>query len=123
VARIAYTLSIKPSYYNLVGFIHHKAVGGETVANKDVSKDVLNVVQKKTGKSVSEKDIQKIASGVKPSTIQSETQLRQLIKQVAGLVNATVSEDTMNEIIRAVKSSKLDPGNMQQLMSMMLGKK
>jgi uncharacterized protein YpuA (DUF1002 family) len=98
-------------------------VGGGTVENKDVSKDVLNVVKKKTGKSVSEKDIQKIASGVKPSTMQSEAQLRQLIKQVAGLVNATVSEDTMNEIIRAVKSSKLDPGNMQQLMNMMLGKK
>jgi uncharacterized protein YpuA (DUF1002 family) len=93
------------------------------VANKDVSKDVLNVVKKKTGKTVSEKDIQKLASGVKPSTVQSEAQLRQLIKQVSGLVNAQVSEETINEIIQAVKSSKLDVGNMQQLMSMMMGKK
>jgi uncharacterized protein YpuA (DUF1002 family) len=93
------------------------------VADKDVSKEVLNVVKKKTGKSVSEKDIQKLASGVKPSTIQSEAQLRQLIKQVSGLVNAQVSEETINEIIQAVKSSKLDVGNMQQLMSMMMGKK
>jgi uncharacterized protein YpuA (DUF1002 family) len=98
-------------------------VGGEKVANKDVSKDVLNVVKKKTGKSVSEKDIQKIASGVKPSTLQNETQLRQLIKQVSGLVNVKVSEDTVNEIIKAVKSSKLDPDNLNQLMSMMMGKK
>ncbi|SEB64707.1 stage VI sporulation protein F [Paenibacillus sp. GP183] len=93
------------------------------MANKDVSKDVLNVVKKKTGKSVSEKDIQKIASGVKPSTLQNETQLRQLIKQVSGLVNVKVSEDTVNEIIKAVKSSKLDPDNLNQLMSMMMGKK
>lgn len=93
------------------------------MANKDVSKDVLNVVKKKTGKTVSEKDIQKLASGVKPSTVQSEAQLRQLIKQVSGLVNAQVSEETINEIIQAVKSSKLDVGNMQQLMSMMMGKK
>lgn len=93
------------------------------MANKDVSKDVLNVVKKKTGKTVSEKDIQKLASGVKPSTVQSEAQLRQLIKQVSGLVNAQVSEETINEIIQAVKSSKLDVGNMQQLMGMMMGKK
>ncbi|BFT71418.1 hypothetical protein PAENIP36_28600 [Paenibacillus sp. P36] len=93
------------------------------MANKDMSKDVLNVVKKKTGKSVSPKDIERIASGVKPSTLQSETQLRQLIKQVSGLVNVKVSEETINDIIQAVKSSKLDSNNMQQLMNMMMGKK
>lgn len=93
------------------------------MTDKDMSKDVLNVVKKKTGKSVTSKDIQKIASGVKPSTLQSEAQLRQLIKQVSGLVNVKVSEETVNEIIQAVKSSKLDTNNMQQLMQMMLGKK
>ncbi|UJF36201.1 stage VI sporulation protein F [Paenibacillus hexagrammi] len=93
------------------------------MANKDLSKDILNVVKKKTGKSVTSKDIQKIASGVKPSTMQSEAQLRQLIKQVSGLVNVKVSDEMMNEIIQAVKSSKLDTNNMQQLMNMMLGKK
>lgn len=93
------------------------------MANKDVSKDVLNVVKKKTGKSVSEKDIQKLASGVKPSTMQSEAQLRQLIKQVSSLVNAKVSEETINEIVQAVKGSKLDASNMQQLMAMMTKKK
>ncbi|MGG1515157.1 stage VI sporulation protein F [Paenibacillus oryzisoli] len=92
------------------------------MANKDLSKDVLNVVKKKTGKSVTSKDIEKLASGVKPSTMQSETQLRQLIKQVSGLVNVKVSEETVNDIVQAVKSSKLDTNNMQQLMNMMLGK-
>jgi uncharacterized protein YpuA (DUF1002 family) len=93
------------------------------LANKDMSKDVLGIVKKKTGKSVTSKDIEKIASGVKPSTLQSETQLRALIKQVSGLVNVKVSEETINDIVQAVKSSKLDTNNMQQLMSMMMGKK
>lgn len=93
------------------------------MANKDMSKDVLSVVKKKTGKSVTSKDIEKIASGVKPSTMQSEAQLRALIKQVSGLVNVKVSEETINDIVQAVKSSKLDTNNMQQLMSMMMGKK
>jgi hypothetical protein len=93
------------------------------MGNKIVSKDVLNVVKKKTGKSVSEKDGQKLASAVKPSTLQSEASIRQLIKQVSGLVDIQVSESTVNEIIQAVKSSKMNPDNIEQLMKMMTGKK
>jgi hypothetical protein len=93
------------------------------MSNMDVSKDVLNVVKKKTGKNVSEKDIQKLASSVKPSTLQSEASLRQLINQVSGLVNIQVSEKTINEIITAVKNSKMNPNNIEQLVKMMTGKK
>jgi hypothetical protein len=93
------------------------------MSNKDVSKDVLNVVKKKTGKSVSEKDIQKLASTVKPSTLQSEASLRQLIKQVSGLVNTQVSESTIKEIISAVNDSKMNPNNIEQLVKMMTKKK
>jgi hypothetical protein len=93
------------------------------MSNKDVSKDVLGIVKKKTGKSVTEKDIQKLAVTVKPSTMQSEAALRQLIKQVSGLVNTEVSESTVNEIINAVKNSKINPANVEQLMKMMSGKK
>jgi uncharacterized protein YpuA (DUF1002 family) len=93
------------------------------MSNMDVSKDVLNVVKKKTGKNVSEKDIQKLASSVKPSTLQSEASLRQLINQVSGLVNIQVSEKTINEIINAVKSTKMNPDNIEQLVKMMSGKK
>jgi uncharacterized protein YpuA (DUF1002 family) len=92
------------------------------MANKDVSKNVLNVVKNKTGKNVSEKDIQKLANGVKPETIQSEAALRQLIKQVSGLVNVNVSEATVNEIINAVKTSKMNPSSIEQLMKVMIGK-
>ncbi|WP_072327808.1 MULTISPECIES: stage VI sporulation protein F [unclassified Paenibacillus] len=87
-----------------------------------MSKDVLSVVKKKTGKNVSEKDIYKLASGVKPSTMQSDAQLRQLIKQVSGLVNVPVSEQTMNELISAIKGSKMSTTNMEQLMKMIMKK-
>ncbi|CAM3571461.1 stage VI sporulation protein F [Marinicrinis lubricantis] len=93
------------------------------MVDKNLPKDVLNTVNKKTGKNVSPSDIHKIASGVKPSTIQSEKQLRQLINQVSNLVNIPVSEATVNEIVKAVKKSGANPNNMEQLMKMMMGKK
>jgi uncharacterized protein YpuA (DUF1002 family) len=97
-------------------------MGGLQMSNKDVSKNVLNAVKNKTGKNVSEKDIQKLASGVKPETMQSEAALRQLIKQVSGLVNVNVTEATVNEIIHAVKASKMNVSNIEQLMKIMTGK-
>ncbi|WP_019534075.1 stage VI sporulation protein F [Paenibacillus ginsengihumi] len=93
------------------------------MAGKNTPKDVLNIVKKKTGKSVSEKDIYKLASGVKPSTMQSEAQLRQLIKQVSSLVNIPVSEATIKELIHAIKSSKVDQNSMEQLVKMISSKK
>ncbi|MCP3772467.1 stage VI sporulation protein F [Paenibacillus sp. MZ04-78.2] len=92
------------------------------MADNNMPKDVLNVVKKKTGKSVSEKDIYKLANGVKPSTLQSDTQLRQLIKQVAGLVNVPVSDQTTKELIQAIKSSKVSTDNLEQLMKMIMKK-
>jgi len=92
------------------------------MTSKDFSKNVLNTVKKKTGKSVSEKDIQNLASGVKSSTIKNEAQLRQLINQVAALVNVKVSEETIQDIIHAVKSSNLDSSNISDLMSALLKK-
>lgn len=91
--------------------------------NKPISKEALNLIKKRTGKSVSEKDIKKIANHVKPSTTQSESQLRDLIKQVSSLVNIKVSEQTTNDMIRAIKSSKIDAQNIQHLMHMMTSKK
>ncbi|WP_409346592.1 stage VI sporulation protein F [Paenibacillus sp. MBLB4367] len=88
------------------------------MSGKDISKNILNTVKSKTGKSVSEKDINKLASTVKPSTMQNEAQLRQLIKQVSGLVNINVPESTVNDIVNAVKNSQLNPNNLEQLMKM-----
>ncbi|GIP37485.1 hypothetical protein J31TS4_07650 [Paenibacillus sp. J31TS4] len=92
------------------------------MSGKQMPKDVLNLVKSKTGKNVTEKDINKLAGTVKPSTLQSEEQLRQLIRQVSALVNIKVEESTVNEIIRAVKSSQINAGNLEQLMKMMTKK-
>ncbi len=90
---------------------------------KNLSKDVLDAVKKKTGHSVSEKEVQRLAGGVNPKTVQSEAQLRQLIKQVSKMANVPVSAQTMNEIVHAVKGSGMKAGNLEQIMKMMLGKK
>ncbi|CAM2802862.1 stage VI sporulation protein F [Paenibacillus sediminis] len=86
------------------------------------SKDALNAINKKTGKNISQNQIKKIASNVKPSTMQSETQLRQLIKQVSEMAKVPVSEETIKDIINAVKKSGMDPSSMESLMKMMLKK-
>lgn len=93
------------------------------MGSKDLSKDVLNVIKKKTGKNISSKDIQKVAGGVGPSTVKNEQQLRQLIKQVSKMANVPVSEATTKELVSAVKKSGINPGNMEQMIKMMLNKK
>jgi len=88
---------------------------------KNVSKDILNKVKQKTGKSISENQIKKLASNVKPSTMQSESQLRELIKQVSAMAKIPVSEATINDIIRTVKSSG-GMSNMESVMKMLMKK-
>ncbi|WP_166239330.1 stage VI sporulation protein F [Paenibacillus turpanensis] len=89
--------------------------------SKNISKDVLNVVKKKTGKAVTERDIKKLAGAVKPSTMQSEAELRKLIKQVSSMVGVPVPESTANEIVSAIKKSG-GTGNLEQVMKMMMKK-
>jgi len=90
--------------------------------SKNFPKDVLNVVNKKSGKRISENQVKKLASTVKPSTMQSETQLRQLIKQVSAMANVPVSEETIQDIVSAVKKSGMNPQNMESLMKLMMKK-
>ncbi|NHN33683.1 stage VI sporulation protein F [Paenibacillus agricola] len=88
--------------------------------NNHLSKDVLNVIKKKTGKTVTQKDIQKLASGVNQKTAHSDAKLRQLIKQVSDMVNVPVAESTANGIIRLVKSGELH--NLEQIMKNLIKK-
>ncbi|RUS48160.1 stage VI sporulation protein F [Cohnella sp. AR92] len=90
--------------------------------DKKVSKDILGAVNKKTGKNITENSIKKIAGGVTPSTLQSETQIRQLIKQVSTMAGVPVSEDTVKEIVGAVKKSGMNMDSLEGLMKMMLKK-
>lgn len=87
-----------------------------------VSKDALNAINKKTGKNISEGAVKKLASQVKPSTMQSEAELRKLIKQVSAMAKLPVTDSTVNEIVTAVKKSGMNPNNMEALMKMMMKK-
>lgn len=92
------------------------------MSKKNISKEVLQTVKQKTGKNISPQQIQKLASGVKPSTIKSEKQLKQLIKQVGAMAGVSVTESTMNEIVKAVKKSGVNPNNLEQMMRMIMKK-
>lgn len=88
----------------------------------NISKDALKAINKKTGKTITEGAVKKLASTVKPTTMQNEAQLRQLIKQVSAMAKIPVSEDTVQDIVSAVKKSGLNPSNMESLMKMMMKK-
>lgn len=90
--------------------------------SKNIPKDALNAINKKSGKYISEGAVKKLASTVKPSTMQSEDQLRELIKQVSEMANVPVSEDTVRNIVNAVKKSGMSPQSMETLMKMMIKK-
>lgn len=92
------------------------------MSGKELPKDVLNVIKKKTGKPISENQVKKLASGVTSKTLQSEAELRKLIKQVSAMAKVPVSDDTVNDIVSAVKKSGMNMNNMEQLIKMMLKK-
>jgi uncharacterized protein YpuA (DUF1002 family) len=85
-------------------------------------KDLLGAVNKKTGKKFSENAVKKIASGVTAETLQSETQIRQLVKQVSAMAKVPVTEETTQEIVNAVKRSGLNLNNLESLIKMMIKK-
>lgn len=89
------------------------------MVKRNVSSDVLKLVNQKTGKKISPTDVKKLADKVNQSTMKDEAQLRKLIKQVGALVNVKVSEQLTNEIVQAVKKSGMNPNNLEQMIKMM----
>jgi uncharacterized protein YpuA (DUF1002 family) len=89
---------------------------------RDFSKDILNSINKKTGKGISESSVKKLASGVTAETMTDEAELRKLIKQVSEVAKVKVTDSTVNEIVRAVKASGMSASNMEALMKMMIKK-
>ncbi|MWC28451.1 stage VI sporulation protein F [Paenibacillus sp. MMS18-CY102] len=89
---------------------------------KNLSKDVLSAVNKKTGKAISESEVKKLASGVTAETMQSEAELKKLIKQVSAMAKVPVSEQTISDIVRAVKASGMNMSNMETIMKFMMKK-
>ncbi|MCG7406431.1 stage VI sporulation protein F [Paenibacillus sp. ACRRX] len=92
------------------------------MTNNKIPKDALNAINKKAGKNITESQIKKVASTVKPSTVESEAQLRQLIKQVAKMANLPVSESTVNDIVAMVRKSGMNANSMEALMKLMMKK-
>lgn len=88
--------------------------------DKNLSKEILGAVNKKTGKNLTEGAIKKIASGVTPDTLNSEAQLRALIRQVSQLAGIPVSEETTKEIINAVKQSGMSMSHLESMMKSMI---
>ena len=88
--------------------------------SKNNSKDVLSAINKKTGKNISPNAVQKLANKVSSSTLNSEAELRKLIKQVANIANIKVTDQTMEDIVKAVKASGMSTSNMESLIKMML---
>ncbi|WP_127530769.1 stage VI sporulation protein F [Paenibacillus kobensis] len=90
--------------------------------DKNLSKDVLSAVNKKTGKNISETEVKKLASSVTNETMQSEAELTKLIKQVSAMAKVPVSDKTINDIVKAVKASGMNMNNMESIMKMMIKK-
>lgn len=93
------------------------------MVKRNVSNDVLKLVNHKTGKKISPTAVKKLAGKVNQNTMHDEEELRKLIKQVGALVNVKVSEQLTREIIHAVQKSGMNPANLQQMIKMMTGKK
>ncbi len=54
--------------------------------------------------------------------MQSEAQMRQLIKQVSAMANVPVTEETIKEIIGTVKKSGMNLNSLESLVKMMIKK-
>lgn len=90
--------------------------------SKGIPKDVLGAINKKTGKSISENAVKKLASGVDANTLQNEAELRKLVKRVADMANIKVPDGAVNDIVKAVKASGMSQSSMESLVKMMLKK-
>ncbi|MFC6332296.1 stage VI sporulation protein F [Paenibacillus septentrionalis] len=88
--------------------------------SKDISKEVLNVVKRKTGKTISPASVGKVASTVQPNTLENEAELKKLIKRVAGMANIKLSDAKLNEVTKTIQSSGLQTSNIEALMKMMM---
>jgi hypothetical protein len=85
-------------------------------------KKMMGNVQKSTKGKVSEKDVMKLAGQVNTAAAMNEQYLRKLIMQVSGMAKVPVSEATIQQIIRSVKQSGLDPNNLEQLIRTIQGR-
>ena len=89
------------------------------VNKRNWADDLLQSVQRKTGRSISKQSLQNLAGKVTPSTTKSEQQLRNLIQQVAKMAGVKVTEETTRDLIRTIKQNNVSPSNMMSLLQQM----
>jgi len=88
--------------------------------SKDLSKDVLGAIKKKTGKNISASSVNKVANTVHSNTLEDEAELRKLVKRVADMANIKLSDAKLSEVVRTIKASGMKTSNIEYLMKMMM---
>lgn len=88
--------------------------------SKDLSKDVLGAIKRKTGKSITTNSVGKIASTVQPNTLENEAELKKLIRRVADMANIKLSDAKLNDVAKTIQSSGMKTSNLEALMKMMI---
>ncbi|MCM3633080.1 MULTISPECIES: stage VI sporulation protein F [Paenibacillus] len=88
--------------------------------SKDLSKDVLGAIKRKTGKNISTTSVSKVASTVQPDTLENDVELRKLIKRVATMANIKLTDAKINEIAHTIQSSGVKTSNLESLMKIMM---
>lgn len=80
------------------------------------SNHILNKLNKNTKKTITNQDIQQLANRVKPTTMNSPQQLKQLVRSVGQMAGVKVPEKTVNEIVKMVQDGALQSGQMDQML-------
>lgn len=88
--------------------------------SKDLSKDVLGAIKRKTGKNITANSVGKVANTVQPNTLENEAELKKLIRRVADMANIKLSDAKLNEVAKTIQSSGMKTSNLESLMKMMI---
>lgn len=76
---------------------------------------IFNNMNKHTNKTVTPQDIQRIAKNIKPATLQSELQMRQLVRSIGEMAGIKVPDKTVREIAKMVQGGQVPPGQLEQM--------
>lgn len=85
--------------------------------------DLLQKLNSRTGKKITSRDIQNVAKQVKPTTMENEQQLRQLVHSVGAMAGMKVPPKIVNEIVDSIQKGALQSGQMEQMIRKMMNQK
>lgn len=76
---------------------------------------IFNNMNKHTKKTVTPQDIQRVAKTIKPSTLQDEQQMRQLVRSIGEMAGIKVPDKTVREIAKMVHGGQIPAGQLEQV--------